>query len=121
MPESPTRARFRERLCANANQDERIAGLLIGGSGSDERLDEFSDIDAMYFIRDADFESFVENWQSWAAQFGEHVLIYDPIGFPNAFWTIYHAEPYPQRVEFGFRPESEMDMLLSLQVSPSSV
>jgi Streptomycin adenylyltransferase len=121
MPESPVRAIFRERLCAAANRDERFIGLLIAGSGSDERLDEWSDIDAMFFLREDNFEAFMQEWEAWARQFGEMVLVYDPIGFPHTFWTIYHAEPFPQRIEYMFRPESQLDMVLSLSASPSSV
>jgi hypothetical protein len=121
MPESLTRATFRRRLCATATQDERVLGLLIMGSGGDGRLDEWSDIDAMFFLRDSDFEPFMQNWQAWAEQFGELVLVYDPIGFPTTYWTIYHAEPFPQRIEFLFRPESQLDTVLSLRTNPISV
>lgn len=121
MPESLTRASFRQHLCKVATDDERISGLLIGGSGSDNRLDEWSDIDAMFFLKDADFEPFMQEWHTWATQFGELILVYDPIGFPTTYWTIYHAEPFPQRVEFIFRSESQMETILSIKTSPRSV
>lgn len=44
MPESLVRATFRHHLCAAATYDERFIGLLIAGSGSDDRLDEWSDL-----------------------------------------------------------------------------
>lgn len=50
MPESTARAMLRQRLCTAAKEDPRIAGLLIGGSGADGRLDEWSDIDATFFF-----------------------------------------------------------------------
>src|SRR5258708_16185931 len=121
MPESLARATFRQRLCMAAAQDERIVGLLVLGSGSDERLDEWSDIDSLFFLKDADFELFVHEWRGWATQFGEMVLVYEPVGFPSTFWTIYHAEPFPLRVEYILRPESQLATILSLTASPRSV
>lgn len=121
MPESLVRATFRNHLCTAAMHDERMIGLLIAGSGSDDRLDEWSDIDAMVFLKDANFEPFMREWQTWATQFGELILVYDPIGFPHTYWTIYHAEPFPQRVEFVFHPESQLDTILSMTASPRSV
>lgn len=121
MPERPARANFRKQLCETAGQDERIVGLLITGSGSDGRLDEWSDIDTMFFLRNANFEPFVEQAKTWMEQFGELVLVYEPIGFPHTFWTIYHAEPFPLRVEYVFRPEAQLDTILSVRISPLSV
>lgn len=121
MPESVTRVRFRHQLCRAATDDERIRGLLIGGSGSDDRLDEWSDIDALFFVTDDDFEPFLQQWQTWAGQFGELILVYAPIGFPTTYWTMYHADPFPQRVEFVFRPASQQEMILAIPTSPRSV
>src|SRR5260221_6850734 len=121
MPESLARATFRQRLCMAAAQDERIVGLLVLGSGSDERLDEWSDIDSLFFLKDADFELFVHEWRGGATQFGEMVLVYEPVGFPSTFWTIYHAELLPLRVEYILRPESQLATILSLTASPRSV
>src|SRR5260370_16726240 len=121
MHESLARATFRQHLCMAAAQDERIVGLLMLGSGSDERLDEWSDIDSLFFLKDADFEFFVHEWRGWATQFGEMVLVYEPVGFPSTFWTIYHAELLPLRVEYILRPESQLATILSLTASPRSV
>src|SRR5260370_15210449 len=49
------------------------------------------------------------------------VLVYDPGGFPSTFWTIYHAELLPLRVEYILRPESQLATILSLTACPRSV
>jgi hypothetical protein len=121
MPESPIRAVFRQRLCAAANEDARFIGFLIGGSGSDGRLDEWSDLDATFFLKDEDFDAFMQEWQSWAIQFGDMVLAYDPIGFPTTYWTIYHTEGSPLRVEYKFQRESQIEDITTLRTSPQSV
>jgi hypothetical protein len=69
-----------------------------------------NNIDATFFLRDADFGAFLERWQAWAMQFGEMVLVYDPIGFPDTYWTIYRTGSFPVRVEFKFQPEKKDEM-----------
>ena len=118
MSGSPARAALVERLLQSAQGDPRIVGLLDYGSGSQGRLDEWSDLDVEVFLRDADFEGFARHWVAWAGQLGRLLLAYRGwVGHP---WTVYDAGPVPLRVDFDLHRESEMDKLLTWTVTPVS-
>jgi lincosamide nucleotidyltransferase len=106
------------RLQAAAEQDPRIVGLVDYGSGSFGRADEWSDVDAGLFIRDADMDAFTRDWKTWAAGFGYLLLAYvGQIGHP---WTVYDTSPIPLRVDFDLLRESELDSLARWPLSPVS-
>ena len=114
-----TRNDMIQRLYHAVEQDERIVGLLDYGSSSESRNDEWSDIDVALFIRDADLAAMEQNWQAWAAQFGDLLLAYP--GADEHPWTIYRAEPVPLRVDYAFHPSSQLDIVLAWPNSPTSV
>jgi lincosamide nucleotidyltransferase len=119
MNEIVTRTLMIQRLCAAAEQDERIVGLLDYGSSSEGRADQWSDVDVALFIRDADLETFNRDWETWATQFGELLLAYiGPVGHP---WTVYRGSPIPLRVDFGFHAASTSANILTWPNSPVSV
>ena len=118
MSGSPARAALVERLLQAAPRDPRIVGLLDYGSGSQGRLDEWSDLDVEVFLRDADFDAFARDWVAWAGQFGRLLLAYR--GWVRHPWTVYDAEPVPLRVDFDLHRESEMEKLLTWTVTPVS-
>ncbi len=119
MPESRARTELIQRLLQAAAHDPRIAGIVDYGSGSEGRLDQWSDLDVTLFVRDADLERFAEDWVPWAAQFGELLLAYvGHIGHP---WTVYDASPVPLRVDFEFQPESAISRWSVWPNSPASL
>lgn len=118
MPESAARARMVQRLVEAARRDPRIVGLLDYGSGSEGRLDEWSDLDVEVFLRDEDFDPFARDWVGWAAQLGDLLLAY--VGRYGHPWTVYGTEPIPLRVDFDLHRESEIDDLLTWPNSPTS-
>lgn len=113
-----TRDSMIQRLRITVEQDPRIVGLLDYGSSSEERGDEWSDIDVSLFIRDADLAAFEQNWKTWAAQFGDLLLAYP--GADEHPWTVYRAEPVPLRVDFSLHPASQFDTVLTWPNSPTS-
>ncbi len=50
MVQSNARASFRQALLAAVSIDERIVGLLEGGSGGERRVDQWSDLDVFLFL-----------------------------------------------------------------------
>src|SRR5271166_347788 len=107
-----------QRLIAAAQSDERIVGLADYGSSSEGRSDLFSDIDVAVFIRERDFEAFVQEWKTWASQFGPLLLAYiSGVGHP---WTVYEAAPLPLRVDFDVHPASAAAQILTWPNAPIS-
>jgi Streptomycin adenylyltransferase len=121
MTESLARARFREHLLQTVKQDERIVGVLTSGSACEGRVDQWSDIDAFLFLRDEDFDLFLQHWQTWATQLGQILLAYHPDHNPRIAWTIYHAEPIPLRVDFRMIHASEAASVSEWPAHPTSV
>ena len=58
MTQSSARAAFRQLLVEQVQSDKRIVGLLQGGSESEGRADQWSDLDVFLFLCDTDMEVF---------------------------------------------------------------
>ena len=110
---------IKTELMSAAKADTRIVGLVDYGSSSEGRADKYSDLDLCLFIKDDAFEAFKENWQTWAAQFGDVLLAYiSGVGHP---WLVYDTQPLPLRVDLNLLPETEVDTMLEWPNSPVSV
>jgi predicted nucleotidyltransferase len=114
-----TRQQMLRNLVEAAERDPQIVGLVDYGSASEGRVDIWSDVDVALFIRDAEFEVFVDEWKDWAARFGDLLLTFP--GVADHPWTVYDAEPLPLRVDFNFYPASASAQMLTLPNSPISV
>jgi streptomycin adenylyltransferase len=110
-------AMIRQILVA-VERDSRIVGVVDYGSGSEGRMDAWSDVDAALFVRDADFDAFARDWKTWAAQFGRLLLAY--IGGVGHPWMVYDTQPMPLRVDFAFHRESALDTILDWPNAPTS-
>lgn len=119
MTQTSARTLFRQLLIEGVQSDERIVGLLEGGSGSEGRADQWSDLDVFLFIRDTDMEVFLHEWKQWVQQYGHLLLAYQPETF--IAWTIFHAQPVPLRVDFRFLPASQIEKVDTWPTSPSSL
>ena len=117
-PLSPRLDLWRQ-LVAEAERDPRVVGLLDYGSSSEGRADEWSDVDAAVFVRDADFARFAEEWREWVARFGRPLSAF--LYQENHPWAIYDSSPIPLRSDFGFHRESAIDNLPGWPNSPTSV
>jgi hypothetical protein len=115
------RSSLRQSLLAAVRRDERVVGLVEGGSGAEDRVDQWSDLDVFLFIRDADVDTFRQEWRQWTQQFGHLLLAYDPDEDNTVAWTIFEAAPVPLRVDFRFLPASDIDNVRSWPTSPSSL
>lgn len=87
------RAVFLMRLIEGVQADERIVGLLQGGSGSEGRADQWSDVDVFLFVRDTDMEVFLQDWKRWIESCGRLLLAYNPDEQAWIAWTIFHVDP----------------------------
>ena len=113
-----TREEMTRRLLDAAVSDPRVVGLVDYGAAGEGRADEWSDVDAALFIRDADFGEFEREWKTWAAQFGRLLLAYvGGVGHP---WAVYDARPLPLRVDFAFHRESALEVISTWPNSPAS-
>jgi hypothetical protein len=115
------RAKLRQSLLEVVHHDERIVGLLEGGSGAEGRIDQWSDLDVFLFIKDSDIEMFRQEWRHWTKQFGHLLLAYDPDENNTIAWTIFKAEPLPLRVDFRFIEASQIESVRSWPMSPRSL
>ena len=117
----PTNARavFLTCLIEGVQSDERIVGLLQGGSGAEGRVDQWSDLDVFLFVRDADLEVFLHEWKQWVKPYGRLLLAYQPER--SIAWTIFHADPVPLRVDFRFLPASQIESVRTWPTSPHSL
>lgn len=113
------RAVFLKRLIERVQSDERIIGLLQGGSGAEGRADQWSDLDVFLFVRDTEREAFLQEWNQWVEPCGHLLLAYQPERF--IAWTIFHADPDPLRVDFRFLLASEIESVPTWPTSPSSL
>ena len=115
MSDSP-HSRFQDALSTYVRGDHRIVGLLDYGSGSEGRMDEWSDFDLALFIKDDAFEVFLARWKVWVAEFGKVLLAYrGRVGKP---WVIYDTQPLPLRVDYDFYRVSEIKVIRSWPVAP---
>ena len=119
MTQTSARTLFRQLLIEGVQSDERIVGLLQGGSGSEGRADQWSDLDVFLFIRDTDLEVFLHEWKQWVQPYGHLLLAYQPETF--IAWTIFHAQPVPLRIDFRFLPASQIENVDTWPTSPSSL
>lgn len=119
MTQTSARTLFRQLLIEGVQSDERIVGLLQGGSGSEGRADQWSDLDVFLFIRDTELEVFLHEWKQWVQPYGHLLLAYQPETF--IAWTIFHAHPIPLRVDFRFLPASQIESVGTWPTSPSSL
>ncbi len=115
------RAVFLMRLIEGVQADERIVGLLQGGSGSEGRADQWSDVDVFLFVRDTDMEVFLQDWKRWIESCGRLLLAYNPDEQAWIAWTIFHADPVPLRVDFRFIPASQIESVRTWPTSPHSL
>jgi lincosamide nucleotidyltransferase B/F len=106
------------QILVAAERDPRIVGVVDYGSGSEGRMDAWSNVDAALFVRDADLDAFTRDWKAWAAQFGRLLLAY--IGGVGHPWMVYDTRPMPLRVDFAFHPESALDTILAWPNAPTS-
>ena len=118
MVQNSVRASFRQSLLEAAQADERIVGLLEGGSGGERRVDQWSDLDVFLFLDAAAMEGFTQTWKTWIAQCGRLLLAYQPEGQAPIAWTIFHANPVPLRVDFRFFPASQIETIRTWPTSP---
>ena len=119
MDATATREELLRRIVAACAHDARVVGVVDYGSSSEQRADEWSDVDLALFIRDEDYEAFERAWQSWAAQFGPLLLAYvGGIGHP---WTVYDTQPLPLRVDFALHRASACEVMHARPNAPVSV
>jgi hypothetical protein len=71
------------------------------------------------FLREADLQAFEADWKTWAAQFGTLLLAY--VGGVCHRRAVYDGQPMPLRVDFAFRPASDVDDMAALPLAPVSV
>jgi len=121
MTQADARTMLRQRLIEAVQSDERIVGLLQGGSGSEGRADQWSDLDVFLYVRDADLEDFLHEWKRWIVSCGHLLLAYHPEGQASIAWTIFHADPVPLRVDFRFLPASQIESIRAWPTSPRSL
>lgn len=121
MSQSNARLHFRQCLIQVVQTDERIVGLLQGGSGSEGRADQWSDLDVFLYVRDADLEAFLHEWKNWIKSCGHLLLAYHPEGQMEIAWSIFHADPVPLRVDFRFIPASQIESIRAWPTSPRSL
>jgi hypothetical protein len=119
MSYEKTRDLVKRRIIASASDDQRIVAVLDYGSTSEDRGDEWSDLDLALFIREEDLVSFEAEWQGWSKKFGDHLVSF--VGGVGQPWAIYDAEPFPLRVDFSFYPESEAQEIVNWSNSPVGV
>ncbi|WP_165422867.1 aminoglycoside 6-adenylyltransferase [Ktedonosporobacter rubrisoli] len=115
------RASFKQSLLEVVRTDDRIVGLLEGGSGAEGRVDPWSDLDVFLFIQDAQIEQFRQEWRQWSRQFGQLLLAYDPDEDGAIAWTIFQTESSPLRVDFRFMPASQIEEVRSWPTSPQAL
>lgn len=121
MSQTNARIHFRQRLIEAVQSDERTVGLLQGGSGSEERADQWSDLDVFLYVRDADLEAFLQEWKRWIESCGHLLMAYHPEDQADIAWTIFHADPVPLRVDFRFIPASQIESVRIWPTSPRSL
>lgn len=113
------RQAIRQKLIAIAYSDPGIMGLVDYGSTCEGRDDDWSDLDVALFLADDVIGSFTQNWKKWVETFGPLLLAYvGGVGHP---WAVYAAAPIPLRVDFAFRPISELSQIVTWPVAPLSV
>jgi hypothetical protein len=98
--------------------DSRIVGCVDYGSTSEGRGDEWSDLDIVLFIQDAELDLFQQDWKQWASRFGNLLLAY--IGGVGHPWAVYDTGHIPLRVDFVFHPASALPKILEWPNSPGS-
>lgn len=114
-----TRASLVASIVSAAERDPRVLGVLDYGSASENRADEWSDVDLAIFLRDADAAAFAAEWRGWAGQFGRLLLAYTSgLGKP---WAVYDAAPLPLRADFNFWPISTAAQIGEWPNAPASV
>lgn len=121
MAQSSARASFRQSLLEAVQADERIVGLLEGGSGGERRVDQWSDLDVFLFLNDADMEAFLQTWETWIEPCGRLLLAYHPDGQAIIAWTIFDVDPVPLRVDFRFFPASQIESVRTWPTSPHTL
>ena len=121
MTQTNARIELRQYLIEAVQSDERIVGLLQGGSGSEGRADQWSDLDVFLYVRDADLEDFLREWKQWIEPYGHLILAYHPEGQAGIAWTIFHADPVPLRADFRFIPASQIESIRAWPTSPRSL
>jgi lincosamide nucleotidyltransferase len=120
MAQSSASEAFRQCLVERVQSDERILGLLQTGSGSEGRTDQWSDLDVVLFLQDADMPAFLQAWKEWIEPCAHHLLAYQPEGQASIAWTLFQADPIPFRVDFRFIPASQMESVRTWPTSPRS-
>jgi hypothetical protein len=111
-----SRSDFLATLVSACQRDSRIVGLIDYGSGGQGRADEWSDVDAVVFVRNEDFEIFVKSWNTWAINLGRLIHAYRGRW---GDWAIYADTPLPLRVDFDFRRESEIEYVAGWPITPA--
>lgn len=114
-----TRDAILRSLLASAQADPRIVAAVDYGSSAAGRADQWSDLDLVLFVRDADQPAVAANWKLWAEGLGPLLLAYQAGGSPRA---IYDAIPAPLRVDLAFFKESRIAEIPTwTNVGPTSV
>jgi hypothetical protein len=114
-----SRASLVASIVSAAERDPRVLGVLDYGSASENRADEWSDVDLAIFLRDSDAAEFAAEWRGWAGQFGRLLLAYTGgVGKP---WAVYDAAPLPLRADFNFWPIGSAAQIGEWPNAPASI
>src|SRR5436305_2008316 len=101
----PSRTEFISTLVDACRGDSRVAGLIDYGSGGQGRLDQWSDVDVVVFVKNWHFDDFHNGWKTWAGRLGPLIHAYRG---RYGFWAIYPDSPLPLRVDCDLRRESDI-------------
>jgi hypothetical protein len=104
-----------KQLCA---ADDRIVGAINYGSDAKGNSDEWSDIDVIFFINDADLQEFLEHAEGWLREIGGIVESYTPNHSPRIFVD---SRPCPIRVDTAFWPAARISEISEFNWKPTSL
>jgi hypothetical protein len=112
-----TRSELLRRILERARADARVVGVADYGSGAEGRVDAWSDLDLVIFVREAQQAEFAAGWRDWVAGLGELLLVYGGGGHPR---LVVDAEPLPVRADLGFFAEGRIQELPTWATVPVS-
>jgi hypothetical protein len=102
-------------LCRN---DSRIVGVIHYGSDAKGMADQWSDLDLLFFVDDAECEGFLVSQDEWLLRLSNIIHVYAPNGCPRIFLN---DSPAPLRIDTAFWPASRIKEISKFPWKPASV
>jgi hypothetical protein len=109
-------AQFVDRAAATLAADRRFLGLLAGGSYIGNQIDEYSDLDVVLVVRDADYGAVMTERRQFAESIGrlQYAFVGEHVGEPRLLICLY-AEPL-LHVDLKFVMLKDLDRLIETPV-----